>query len=45
MVWKVYNFFLLEGKVILGRIQLQRGNERYVVKEGDMKGSKREQRT
>jgi len=38
MVWKLYRFFLLEVKVILGKIQLQRGNGRYVVKGGDMEG-------
>lgn len=27
MVWKVYRFALLEGKVILERVNLQRGNE------------------
>lgn len=28
MVWKIYRFVLLEGKVILERVNLQRGNEK-----------------
>lgn len=32
MVWKVYRFILLEGKVILERVNFQRGSEKNQIR-------------